>query len=80
MGGLMVHERNAEIAALFKESEEAVFFGADDELIERCKVLLNDDVLRRRIADAGHRSVLARGFRHEDRLGAILDQAMVSGR
>ncbi len=75
MGGLMLHERNAEIAGLFKENETAVFFGSDSELIERCKALLTDDQTCLRIARDGHRAVLAGHFRHEDRLKLILDRA-----
>jgi spore maturation protein CgeB len=76
MGGLMVHERNAEIAGLFKDGEEAVFFGSDAELIARCRELLSDDAACRGIARAGHRAVLAGRYRHEDRLRLILDTAL----
>lgn len=75
MGGLMVHERNAEIAGLFKENEEAVFFSSDFELVERCRDLLRDAEACRRIAHNGHRAVMDGGYRHEDRLRLILDVA-----
>lgn len=75
MGGLMVHERNAEIAGLFRENEEVVLFDSVDELIERCKGLLQDEGERLRIARNGHEAVLAGHFRHEDRLALILDRA-----
>jgi spore maturation protein CgeB len=76
MGGLMVHERNAEIAGLFKDGEEAVFFGPDSELIARCRDLLSNDDACRRIALNGHRAVLEGGYRHEDRLRLILDKVL----
>ncbi len=76
MGGLMVHERNAEIAGLFRENEQVVLFDSVDELIERCKGLLQDDRERQRIARNGHEAVLAGHFRHEDRLTLILNRAM----
>ena len=80
MGGLMVHERNAEITALFKENEEAVFFDSDSELIARCHDLLSDANVCRRIAAAGHAAILAGGYRHEDRLKLILDTALETNR
>jgi spore maturation protein CgeB len=76
MGGLMVHERNPEIAGLFKENEEAAFFGSDEELELRCRELLADENLGRRIAAGGHAAVLRGGYRHEDRLNLILARAL----
>ena len=76
MGGLMVHERNAEIAGLFKDGEEAVLFDTDAELIARCRDLLSDEEAVLRIARNGHEAVLAGGYRHEDRLRLILDRAL----
>jgi hypothetical protein len=76
MGGLMVHERNAEIASLFRDGEEAVFFGPYAELVARCRDLLSDEEVCRRIARGGHDAVLAGGYRHEDRLQLILDTAL----
>jgi spore maturation protein CgeB len=76
MGGLMVHERNTEIAGLFKDGEEAVFFGSNPELIARCRDLLSDDAACRRIARGGHQVILAGRYRHEDRLRLILDTAL----
>jgi spore maturation protein CgeB len=76
MGGLMVHERNTEIAGLFKDGEEAVFFGSNPELIARCRDLLSDDAACRRIARGGHQAILAGRYRHEDRLRLILDTAL----
>jgi len=75
MGGLMMHERNPEIARLFKEGEEAVFFSNDAELADECAALLKDGARERRIAEAGHRAVLAGAFRHHDRLTQILARA-----
>lgn len=75
MGGLMVHERNPEIAGLFKEGQEAVYFDTDDELISRCRSLLADDQECRRIAQNGYHAVLNGGYRHEDRLRHILGTA-----
>ncbi len=76
MGGLMVHERNTEIAGLFKDGEDAVLFDSDAELIARCRDLLSDAEACRRIAQNGHRAVLDGGYRHEDRLRLILDTAL----
>ena len=73
MGGLMAHERNAEIARMFKEGEEAVYFDNDTELAEKCRGLLADDTRRQCIAERGYRAVTAGGYRHHDRLAQILD-------
>ena len=75
MGGLMVHERNSEIAGLFREGIEAVYFDDDAELVAQCGKLLSDPEVCRRIAAAGHRAVLAGNYRHEDRLNYILEAA-----
>jgi spore maturation protein CgeB len=76
MGGLMVHERNPEIARLFKEGQEAVYFETDGELVSRCRTLLADDAQCRHIARNGHAAVLAGRYRHEDRLRLILETAL----
>jgi spore maturation protein CgeB len=75
MDALMLHERNAEIAGLFKEDEEAVLFSTDAELAEKCAALLGDEPRRKRIAAAGHRRVLGGAFSHRDRLTQILARA-----
>jgi hypothetical protein len=76
MGGLMLHERNTEIDRLFREDEEAVYFGSDAELVDKCRSLLADDARCRRIAEAGHRAVTRAAYRHQDRLALILSTAM----
>ena len=75
MGGLMMHERNPEIRRMFTEDEEAVYFESDAELVLKCRTLLDDETRRTRIAQSGHRAVLAGGYRHHDRLELILDRA-----
>ncbi|MEE2759832.1 MAG: glycosyltransferase [Pseudomonadota bacterium] len=76
IGGFMMHERNAEICALFEEGKEAVFFSDDDELLERCQYWLAASAEREKVAAAGRARVLGDGHSHPERLQQILEAAM----
>jgi hypothetical protein len=52
--GFMLHERNAEIAALYQEDDEAVFFDSGEELAEKVGFYLTHPQLRDAIASRGH--------------------------
>jgi spore maturation protein CgeB len=74
-GGFMLHERNAEIAALFGEDREAGYFGSDDELIAACRRWLSDGDARAAVARAGHDRARKVGLSHDDMIAAVLDAA-----
>jgi hypothetical protein len=74
-GGFMLHERNSEITALFRENEEAGYFSDDQELVVNCQRWLADEADRRRIAAAGHQEALSGGYTHHDILRTAFDAA-----
>lgn len=56
--GLMFHERNEESVQYFKEDEEAVFFGSNQELKEKVEKYLADAPAREKIRIAGHKKAI----------------------
>lgn len=53
VGGFMLAERTLEHTLMFTEDDEAVFFGDDDELLQKVKKYLADDQTREKIAKKG---------------------------
>lgn len=62
-GTLMVSERTDDLEQLFRPGEEADFFSNRDELIDKIRLYLGNDDLRRHVAEAGMRRV--RGDGHD---------------
>ena len=78
-GGFMIHERNAEMAAIFTEDREAAYFASDQELLEQCKKWLLDFTAREEVAKNGLDKVTIGSFSHSERLQEILDAARQAG-
>ena len=74
-GAFMLAERTEEHLALFREDEEAVFFGTPEEMLDKVRYYLAHDEIRRRIAEAGHARVTAGGHTYLDRLREIVRAA-----
>jgi hypothetical protein len=74
-GTFMLAERTAEHRALFREDQDAVFFGTADELLEKVRHYLAHEDDRRRIAHAGYVRVTAGGHTYQDRLTEIMEAA-----
>ena len=74
-GGFMLHERNSEITALFRENEEAAYYSTDKELVVNCRRWLADEADRRRIAAGGHHKAMSGGFTHHDILRTVFNAA-----
>jgi hypothetical protein len=71
-GGFLLAERTDEHLRLFREGEEAEFFGSTAELVAKCRHYLEHDELRRRIAAAGHRRCITSGYSNEGTLGPVI--------
>lgn len=74
-GAFMLAERTAEHLALFREDEEAVFFGSPGEMVDKVRYYLAHDDVRRRIAEAGHARVTGGGHTYLARLREIVQAA-----
>jgi spore maturation protein CgeB len=57
----MLSERTDDLKKLYKEDEEAVFFSCPEELVEKAKVLLKNEIRRKQIAKAGRQRCTADG-------------------
>ncbi|HDY73028.1 MAG TPA: glycosyltransferase family 1 protein [Candidatus Jorgensenbacteria bacterium] len=72
-GTFMLHERTQEISALYKEGEEAEFFGSFDELVEKVDYYLKNESERKKIALAGHKKAISFEYSYLARAQKILD-------
>ncbi len=71
--GFMVHERNDEITALYREEIEAVYFSSDDELAGICSSWLARDRQRSEIAQAARKRTLELELIHRSNIIRILN-------
>ena len=74
-GAFMLAERTEEHLDHFKEDVEAAYFAGLEDLKARVEYYLQEDVLRRRIAQAGRERCLRSGYSYDAQLQAILDEA-----
>ena len=72
-GAFMVHERNDEIGALLRESQDAVYFSDDDELLAVCRHWLDRADDRNILAANARRRVEQLQLSHRDNITRILD-------
>jgi spore maturation protein CgeB len=56
---MLLSEYTDDLAALYTEGVEAEFFRSNDELIAKLHRYVSDEALRRRVAEAGYRRVVA---------------------
>ncbi len=71
-GGFMLAERTGEHQALFKEGDEAEFFGDEHELFDKARYYLRHEEQRARIALGGRQRCLRAGYSNHDRLKGVL--------
>ncbi len=71
-GAFMLAERSEEHLALFKEGEEAEFFGSDEELLDKTRYYLTHSDLRAKIAAAGRRRCLESGYDNPEMIRTVL--------
>ena len=72
-GAFMVHERNDEIGALLRDSQDAVYFSDDDELLAVCRHWLDRADDRNILAANARRRVEELQLSHRDNITRILD-------
>lgn len=68
----MLHERNNEICALFREDREAAYFESNTELLSQCRRWLEDEKGRDTVAGAARLRVIEARHSHIDRMRDIL--------
>lgn len=71
-GKFMLAERTDEHQALFEDGREAVFFGSDEELLDRVHHYLQRPDDRLRIGHSGRQRCLRGGYSNHDRLEKML--------
>ena len=79
LGGVLCAERTVEHQQLYREGEEAMFWSDAAECADACRKLLEDEDLRRRIAERGRVRNLANGHANEKIESAILSAALGDG-
>ena len=75
VGGFMLAERTLEHTSMFVEDDEAVFFGDDNELLQKVKKYLTDDQIREKIAKKGMLKSHAK-FQLRKRLREIINMSI----
>jgi len=72
-GGFMLSRHTPDLASLFREGRDAVFFRDQDEMLAAIARACADPAHRARIAAAGHRRVFADGHDVTSRAAALID-------
>jgi len=73
-GAFMLAERTEEHRRLFREDEEAVFFGSREELLEKCRYYLDHPEERQAIAEKGLARCRQGGYDYPSRLREVLSR------
>lgn len=69
---MLLSEYSNDLATLYEEGRDADFFRSKEELIKKLRRYVQDDLLRRSIAEAGCRRVWADGHDVVSRMGQLL--------
>ncbi len=73
-GALLMAERTSEHLSLFRNGEEAIFFADADDACSQIQRLLDNEMLRKQIAAAGHLRCVSSGYDNNTRVKYVLDQ------
>lgn len=77
-GAMLVAPRTAEIETIFRDGQEALLFGSDQELLDKLRWALDHEAERQAIAARGHERVIAGAYRDQDVVARLLEEAMAS--
>ena len=80
LGGVLCAERTSEHMQLYQEHEEAVFWKTPEECAEKCRCLLANPDLRRRIAERGRARCVRNRTTNRAVVEAILNTAILQSR
>lgn len=72
-GTLMLSEYSDELAALYREGEEADFFRSKEDLVQKLRRYIQDDHLRESVAKRGYQRVIADGHDVVSRMKQVLE-------
>lgn len=69
---LLMSEYTDDLASIFREDEEAIFFRNSSELVEKISYLLENQELIEKISDAGYRRVIEDGHDIDSRMTQLI--------
>lgn len=72
-GGFMLAERTEEHKLLFKEGEEAEFFGSNEELLEKCRFYLANEEKRNKIIEGGLKRCKESGYSNLETIRRVIE-------
>lgn len=73
-GTMMLSEYTDDLASMFEEDKEIVFFRSKEELVDKIKYYLSHDEEREQIAKAGRERVLKDGHEVKDRVMQVMKE------
>ncbi|MBK86637.1 MAG: hypothetical protein CMC86_05515 [Flavobacteriaceae bacterium] len=71
---LMMSEYTDELNAMFEENKEAIYFNSKEELVNKCRMLLLNPNLIKKISDSGYKRLLKDGHSSDNRVTEILNK------
>ncbi len=74
VGRFMLAERTEETLGYFEEGNEAEYFFSDDELVEKCRYYLLNEMERETIATSGHERCMNSSYSYPDRVRNVLHE------
>jgi spore maturation protein CgeB len=72
-GTLLLSEYSDDLASLYQAGDEADFFKTKEEMIQKIKLYLSDEKLRKRVAKNGNQRVMTDGHDIVSRMAKVID-------